>query len=298
MRKRNIGMLVIATAILAMAAAIPAQAAGKPFRIGNRTWADQQAFIDSGARCATRQPSDTELAVVDKVLAKGKGGPKAHLTTIDVYFHVITSGSAGWLNGGDIQQQIKVLNDAYRPHGYQFNLVSTDYTNNPAWYSMNYGSTEEAEAKAALRRGSADDLNIYSAGIIEVGLLGWATFPWSYASNPLRDGVVVEYRSLPGGIAEPYDEGDTATHEVGHWLGLLHTFQGGCSAFNDYVSDTAAEKSPAFGCPLGRDSCAGKPGLDPIENFMDYSDDYCMVEFTAGQRGRMDAAWSTYRAGR
>ncbi|HSD66112.1 MAG TPA: zinc metalloprotease [Vicinamibacteria bacterium] len=218
---------------------------------------------------------------------------------IDVYFHVINNG-AGIANGdvpdAMINDQIRVLSNAYEPWGWSFRLVSIDRTTNATWYTMTPNSAAEAQAKAALRQGTADDLNIYSANIGQ-GLLGWATFPSSYASDPSDDGVVVLYSSLPGGTAAPYNEGDTATHEIGHWMGLYHTFQGGCSKKGDLVSDTAAERSPAYGCPTGRDTCAGRrfPGLDPITNFMDYTDDPCMFQFTPGQDARMDAQFSTYR---
>jgi hypothetical protein len=215
---------------------------------------------------------------------------------INVYFHVITaSNGEGNLADHEIARQMSVLNNAYAPAGWAFTLVSTDRTANDTWFAAGYGSKEEDQLKAALRRGGASDLNIYTNNM-GGGLLGWATFPSSYAKNPTDDGVMVLYSSLPGGSTENYNEGDTATHEVGHWMGLYHTFQGSCSKNNDFVSDTPAEKDPAFRCPGGQDTCPAT-GLDPIENFMDYTYDSCMFQFSAGQNARMGAQFATYRAG-
>ena len=217
--------------------------------------------------------------------------------TIDVYWHTITSTSgAGSLSSNAINSQINVLNNAYASFGWQFRLVATDTTANNTWYTGCYGSSEST-MKNALHLGTADDLNVYSCSP-SGGILGYATFPSSYASWPKLDGVVILYSSLPGGSAAPYNLGDTATHEVGHWMGLYHTFQGGCNGSGDQVGDTPAERSAAFGCPSGRDTCRNKPGLDPTENFMDYTDDACMFKFSAGQDARMDSQFTTYRYGK
>lgn len=251
-------------------------------------------------RCGTNPTHDEitrmEADFTDRLtqVPHGTFGPR----TINTYVHVITDSNG---NGAPTQKmitdQIAVLNAAYAANAISFNLISTDYTANNAWYTMTAGSSAETQAKAALRKGGKADLNMYFANIGQ-GLLGWATFPSDYAQNPSRDGVVILTASLPGGSAAPYNLGDTGTHEVGHWVGLYHTFQGGCAknATNggDLVADTPAEKSAAFGCPVGRDTC-NTAGLDPIYNFMDYTDDSCMNTFSPGQFTRMNALLSTYR---
>jgi hypothetical protein len=257
-------------------------------------------------RCYTVAPEAAERARIDDNLTaflrmKNARGAETHRAagsvTVPVWFHVINKGTG--LANGDVPQsqiddQIAVLNAAYASTPFQFALAGVDRTTNATWYTMSPGSTAEKNAKTSLRKGGSETLNLYSANP-GGGLLGWATFPSDYTAKPAMDGVVVLFSSVPGGTSAPYNEGDTGTHEIGHWLGLYHTFQGGCKNPNDSVSDTAAEKSAAFGCPVGRDSCTGKAGLDPITNFMDYTDDSCMNQFTAGQTARMDQMHQQYR---
>ncbi|MFC7487881.1 zinc metalloprotease [Knoellia sp. CPCC 206453] len=222
----------------------------------------------------------------------GGGGAFAP-AVIDVYWHTITDGSKGVLSASEINGQISVLNAAYSGSGFSFALKGTTTTNNATWYNgLDHGSTAERNMKSALYTGDKSDLNIYTANLAS-NLLGWATFPTKRTTY--MDGVVILDESLPGGTASPYNLGDTATHEIGHWLNLYHTFQGGCSdTAGDYVTDTPAEASPASGCPTGRDTCT-LPGLDPIKNFMDYTTDVCMDHFSTGQVTRMQSAWVAFR---
>ncbi|KAL4451780.1 hypothetical protein ABPG75_007442 [Micractinium tetrahymenae] len=106
-----------------------------------------------------------------------------------------------------------------------------------------------------------------------------------------QQAIFIDFRTLPGGPFELYSGGRTLTHEAGHWLGLDHTFPSlpGCDADADGVADTPVQALPSRACLQGKDSCPGRPGLDAIHNFMDYSQDSCMLEFTLGQVARMQA---------
>ena len=243
---------------------------------------------------------------------------------IPVRFNVVykdRSADGGYLSDERVAEQIRVLNEGFAGTGFSFVLEEIDRVKQPEWFNLvssngglprfYRGSGKEVKMKQYFYDDSTSEtLNIYSASLAQ-SLLGWAYFPSDFTDaatldDPLpkyRDGVVVDYRSLPtvqgdtgdSSVYTNYGEGDTATHEVGHWLELYHTFQGGCSDPGDYVADTAPEASPAFRCPKGRDTCEGG-GLDPITNFMDYTYDSCMTEFTGGQAARMQMAWTEYRA--
>jgi Pregnancy-associated plasma protein-A len=289
-----------------------------------------KAFIDAGRRCSTRQVDDLEMDEVNRHAEEhgralgrqggngGNGGandaariyPNGSVT-INVYFHVVSkvdgTGNVpdAWLNN-----QINAMNEHYSGldtpvyrtgasnTSFRFFNAGVTRTANDSWYAAGPGSAAQTAMKNALHQGTADDLNFYtnSGG----GYLGWATFPNEYAGAPSQDGIVCYYASLPGSNYVPYNEGDTGTHETGHWLGLYHTFQGGCTSSNDGVADTPSERGPTYGCPTKNlDTCKGpsNPGIDPYENFMDYTDDPCMYKFTTGQSDRVDSMWATYRNG-
>ncbi|KAL2825837.1 hypothetical protein BDW59DRAFT_179815 [Aspergillus cavernicola] len=269
------------------------------------------------ARCGTQPPSENLKAHHKYFQDKEDRDASSRLATrdvfnvtIDTYVHVILTNTTHVNRTAlpaQIHSQIEVLNENYEGTGFSFNLLNITYTPNNNWQQINQESQTEWEVKSTLRRGDYTTLNIYYGGLGN-DLLGYATFPDNVSPRDfLLDGVVNSITTLPGG-APPFDLGITAVHEIGHWLNLLHTFQPsgndpdlpGCFGPGDYIHDTPAEAVASYGCPRLRDTCAGTnettnqwslPGVDPIHNFMDYSDDDCLSNFTPGQVIRMQNSW-------
>ena len=241
---------------------------------------------------------------------------------IPVVFHVIHLNGEGNISREQILDQIDVLNEDFsnlNANKYairapflkdttnmdiEFRLANMDPQGNCtdginrvySPYSNNSSqTTEEIKSLPGLQWDYRKYLNIYVVNSIDNSggtgiILGYAVFPFS--TSAARDGIVLRHDRVGriGTAATTNDGGRTLTHEVGHWLGLFHTFQGGCSGFGDGCADTPPVNGTFVNanCPANGNSCStdAPDRLDMWENYMDYSNGTCMAMFTKDQRTR------------
>jgi hypothetical protein len=230
---------------------------------------------------------------------------RASTVTVPVYFHVVTgedSASKALVNQGMATAQIQAMNMAYRPTGFQFQLLGTDFSANDSW-----ATGDDPGMQSTLREGGYGVLNIYFLTNLTGGILGHCSMPTNVGGNPApaqfsADGCIIHAGTMPGAPSSfalyGYGQGMTAVHETGHWLGLFHPFEGySCDPTQpgDYIADTPVQSTATDGCPASKDSCPTQPGLDSVHNYMDYSMDACYTSFTADQISRMQSLWPEYR---
>ncbi|KAG6908987.1 hypothetical protein DXG01_002476 [Tephrocybe rancida] len=217
-------------------------------------------------------PSQDEVATAQRHLdANRVNGTLKHdataaTYTIPVIFNVFYDQNNpvdGNFPDSVITQQVNVMNSFFNNVGLYFRVAGV--VRRPISYSLLHGvaigNAAEVEIKK-FRQGNVQTLNIYTVGQNSQQIYaGWSSFPWDYQQKPQYDGIIMDYNFLPGGKNTGYNTGKITVHEIGHWTGLLHTFQDGCNG-GDQVDDTPAEASAGSGC-TPRDSCPG-PGADPI----------------------------------
>ncbi|KAI9750192.1 MAG: hypothetical protein M1815_001941 [Lichina confinis] len=280
-------------------------------------------------QCGTPDPGPEVMSMLSALheadLASAKGGSTLRLGSaasrargrveherrqvqqlqIDTYLHLVTSADQlESVTAYQMQRQFDRLSGSFARYGIFFDLKAVTRTVNDTWAA----GSDERVMKRALRRGTYAALNIYFQTSLENEALGSCSVPGplssAAASNPslyALDGCTVAAGTVPGGDLYGYDEGQTAVHETGHWLGLLHVFQGySCGGNGDFILDTPSQSQSTDGCPTNppKDSCPNQPGIDLIHNFMDYSFDECYQTFTPNQRTRMFQMWNAFRAGK
>ena len=219
------------------------------------------------------------------------------------YFLDFTAPEGNFIGGlvstEDIEAQTAVLNSVYNEFGYSFYINSIDSAVNAGWYYATDSHKYETHPwdnddqflamTQAMTVDVLNSLNYFWTGASMTAGLG--VYPWSFSEDDSRHGIYCANYTLPGG-SFPFTEGYTGVHEVGHYFGLYHTFENGCSNPGDSVDDTPYQSDANTGCPSAPYSCGSN---DDVGNYMDYMDDVCMTHFTTGQQDRIQWALETYR---
>ena len=219
------------------------------------------------------------------------------------YFLDFTAPEGNFIGGlvstEDIEAQTAVLNSVYNEFGYSFYINSIDSAVNAGWYYATDSHKYETDPwdnddqflamTQAMTVDVLNSINYFWTGASMTAGLG--VYPWSFSEDDSRHGIYCANYTLPGG-SFPFTEGYTGVHEVGHYFGLYHTFENGCSNPGDSVDDTPYQSDANTGCPSAPYSCGSN---DDVGNYMDYMDDVCMTHFTTGQQDRIQWALETYR---
>ncbi|MEL7118689.1 MAG: zinc metalloprotease [Bacteroidota bacterium] len=214
---------------------------------------------------------------------------------IPVAFHVIQSDDGrGYISRNQISVILDSINSHFSQSSISFSFLGLDSIRNNNWYKKTLQQNKyEKEMMEYLAVTPDKALNIYFLSL--KGYKGYAYFPWAVKDDKI-DGVVINNATIPGGSKVNFNQGKTITHEIGHYLGLYHTFHNGCEIGDD-IPDTPPQSIPTKGCPVEKDSCPNLPGKDQINNYMDYSYDSCLNKFTNGQIDRMNWVLRKHRKG-
>lgn len=297
----RVPILLASLGLLASAADPKPSGEVKNFDCGTGTHSADASFLD-----AVKQLHDGK--------AKGSLAARAALAArddpikIQAVFHVVmTNAAKDSITNAMPPAQLKAMNDVYNKYNIQFELQNVTWTTNDAWAIGN--PSDDNDMKKQLRQGTYNTLNLYFQTDLTGNKLGQCTLPSAIANGKqdpsvyFNDGCNINANTMPDGLMDGFNMGMTAVHETGHWLGLLHTFEGGsCDGPGDFIDDTPAELTPTDGCPVDpkKQTCPAqqKPGeSDPIHNYMDYSIDSCYTGFTDLQVQRMRTMWSMFRDG-
>jgi hypothetical protein len=250
---------------------------------------------------------------------------------IPIVVHVLYNNSEANIPDSQIQSQIDILNEDFNRKNadtintpsvflplaarlkVHFQLATTDINGNPTTGIIRkqtsiqaFGDNDDIKFNATGGDNAWDArkyLNIW-VSMLSDDMLGYSSFPADLAAHPEKDGIVINYQCF-GKITKtpstPYDKGRTATHELGHWLDLYHTWgdEDNCNA-DDLIDDTPmqAKATSVVTCPTSpRTSCNNAAlGGDMYMNYMDYSPDQCMNIFTKDQVARMKFVLDSVRA--